>query len=44
MKPFWDAAKQRRLTVQHSTDCGQRYFYPRPFCLQCADPRQPYSD
>ncbi len=34
-KPFWDAAKQRKLIIQRCTDCQQRYFYPRPFCPRC---------
>ncbi len=34
-KPFWDATKQRRLLVQHCTQCNRHYFYPRPFCPHC---------
>jgi len=34
-KPFWDAAKQRKLRIQRCRDCTQHYFYPRPLCPQC---------
>jgi uncharacterized OB-fold protein len=34
-KPFWEAAKQRKLMVQRCKDCGQHYFYPRPLCPHC---------
>ncbi|CAM5204259.1 hypothetical protein ARD30_25345 [Bosea thiooxidans] len=33
--PFWEAASERRLTVQHCRACGAHQFYPRPFCLSC---------
>jgi hypothetical protein len=34
-RPFWEAAKQRRLVIQECGDCGTRYFYPRPLCPTC---------
>lgn len=34
-RPFWEAAKQRRLVIQACDDCGLRYFYPRPLCPGC---------
>jgi len=34
-KPYWDAAKQHQLRIQHCRDCGQHYFYPRPLCRHC---------
>jgi uncharacterized OB-fold protein len=34
-RPFWDAAKQGKLLIQHCGDCNQHYFYPRPLCPQC---------
>lgn len=33
--PFWEAAAQHRLLVQHCPRCGAYQFYPRPFCLAC---------
>jgi len=34
-QPFWDAARARRLIIQHCADCGRHQFYPRPFCAHC---------
>jgi uncharacterized OB-fold protein len=34
-KPFWDAAKQRKLLIQRCDDCGGHYFYARPLCPLC---------
>jgi len=34
-RPFWEAAKQRKLLIQRCGDCGQHYFYPRPLCPHC---------
>lgn len=34
-KPFWEAAKQRKLMIQRCADCQQHYFYPRPMCPHC---------
>ncbi|MBL7165700.1 MAG: Zn-ribbon domain-containing OB-fold protein [Dehalococcoidales bacterium] len=33
--PFWEAAQQHRLLIQHCPACGAHQFYPRPFCLAC---------
>lgn len=33
--PFWEAAAQHRLVIQHCPKCGAYQFYPRPFCLAC---------
>jgi uncharacterized protein len=34
-QPFWDAAVEHRLLISECHDCGQRFFYPRPFCPTC---------
>jgi uncharacterized OB-fold protein len=34
-RPFWAAARERRLILQRCVVCGHRQFYPRPFCLKC---------
>ena len=31
-RPFWEAAKQHRLTFQRCQACGTRVFYPRDTC------------
>ncbi len=34
-KPFWDAAKEEKLTFQKCQDCGANIFYPRIACPDC---------
>ncbi|MFD3585405.1 Zn-ribbon domain-containing OB-fold protein [Streptomyces sp. NPDC058683] len=34
--PFWEAAKGERLLIQRCRSCVRHYFYPRPFCPNCA--------
>jgi uncharacterized OB-fold protein len=38
-RPFWQAAKARKLLVQRCDDCGEHYFYPRPLCPHCLSRR-----
>ena len=33
--PFWEAAKQRRLSALRCGDCGRFQMPPTPFCPQC---------
>ncbi|GAA3228279.1 Zn-ribbon domain-containing OB-fold protein [Dactylosporangium siamense] len=32
---WWDATRERRLTVQRCAACGHHQHYPRPVCLAC---------
>lgn len=34
-RPFWDAARESRLMLQHCDDCGKVIFYPRLSCPHC---------
>lgn len=34
-RPFWQAAKDRRLTYQRCVDCDTVIFYPRRHCTSC---------
>lgn len=34
-EPYWDAAADGRLVVQHCGDCGERQLYPRIVCRHC---------
>ncbi|TPJ36996.1 zinc ribbon domain-containing protein [Mesorhizobium sp. B2-8-3] len=43
-KPFWDAAAEGRLTIQHCEDCGKAVFYPRPICPHCWGGRLVWKD
>lgn len=33
--PFWDAVKEGRLLIKHCNACGEKHYYPRPFCPKC---------
>lgn len=33
--PFWAAAKEGRLCIQHCEECGGAVFYPRRICPHC---------
>jgi uncharacterized OB-fold protein len=33
--PFWEAAANGRLLIQHCRGCGRHQFYPRPHCVRC---------
>jgi hypothetical protein len=34
-KPFWEAVNQRRLVLQHCTQCDTLLYPPKPKCLDC---------
>lgn len=34
-RPFWEAAKEHRLTIQKCRDCEKHIFYPRMACPYC---------
>jgi len=34
-RPFWDAARQHRLSIPRCRACGQHHFYPRELCPHC---------
>ncbi|MBO2447843.1 Zn-ribbon domain-containing OB-fold protein [Actinomadura barringtoniae] len=34
-EPWWDATRERRLTVQQCSACGERQHYPRAICTGC---------
>lgn len=34
-RPFWEAARDHRLTAQYCRSCQHAQFYPRPFCVKC---------
>ena len=33
--PFWKAAAERKLVIQHCKDCKKKIMYPRRFCPNC---------
>lgn len=34
-RPFWTAAKQRKLVMQKCKRCGILNFFPKPWCIEC---------
>lgn len=34
-RPYWDAAREHRLVLQHCRACGVCVHYPRPWCPAC---------
>lgn len=34
--PFWEGAADHELRIQRCRSCARHYFYPRPFCPDCA--------
>ena len=34
-RPFWDAARDHRLSIQKCKSCGKYHFYPRELCPHC---------
>lgn len=42
--PFWEAADEGRLMIQHCQDCGSAVFYPRPICPHCWSARLAWKD
>ncbi len=42
--PFWDAAGDGRLVLQHCDACGCAIFYPRSICPHCWSNRLRWQD
>jgi uncharacterized OB-fold protein len=38
-KPFWDAAAQNKLVMQHCQNCNAWVWTPRPLCNECGSDR-----
>ena len=36
-RPFWSAAKRRKLVMQKCSRCGTLNFYPKPWCIECGN-------
>jgi uncharacterized OB-fold protein len=43
-KPYWDAVRAGRLSIQRCDDCGAHVFYPRLFCPSCMSDRLTWTD
>lgn len=42
--PFWAAAAEDRLAIQHCADCGKAYHPPVGLCFNCASARLEFRD
>ena len=42
--PFWAAAREGRLVIQHCPACGQYQHYPRPWCTNCLHEEPEFVD
>ncbi|MFO1293801.1 MAG: Zn-ribbon domain-containing OB-fold protein [Rubrivivax sp.] len=43
-QPFWDAAREHRLVLQHCQACSKPIFYPRAACPHCGSDRLGWQD
>lgn len=42
-RPYWEFARQHRLSVQRCTHCGHRHFPPSPVCPACLSDDQSWQ-
>ncbi|WP_067822988.1 Zn-ribbon domain-containing OB-fold protein [Actinomadura kijaniata] len=43
-RPWWEATRERRLTVQRCLECGHRQHYPRALCTGCGGTALDFTD
>jgi uncharacterized OB-fold protein len=43
-RPFWTAAKERRLVLQRCAQCGTFNFHPKPWCIECGSRDLAWTD
>lgn len=43
-RPFWTAAKNRKLVLQKCSRCGTCNFHPKPWCIECGCRDIPWSE
>jgi uncharacterized OB-fold protein len=43
-RPFWDAAREHRLSLQRCAACGRHVYYPRTLCPHCGDSDLAWTD
>ena len=43
-RPYWDAARERRLVIRRCRDCGAKHFMARHLCPQCWSDRLDWID
>jgi len=43
-RPFWAAAKNRKLMLQKCARCGTTSFFPKPWCVECGCRDIPWTE
>ena len=43
-RPFWTAAKNRRLVLQKCARCATFNFHPKPWCIECGSRELAWTD
>lgn len=43
-RPFWDAAREHRLSLQRCAACGRHCYYPRALCPHCGGSDLAWTD
>jgi uncharacterized OB-fold protein len=43
-RPFWTAAKNRKLVLQKCARCGTTHFQPKPWCVECGCRDIPWTE
>jgi len=43
-RPFWTAAKNRKLVLQKCQHCGTFNFHPKPWCIECGSRELVWTD
>lgn len=43
-EPFWAAAREHRLVIQHCPRCDRLQHFPRPWCTACLNDRMEWTD
>lgn len=43
-RPLIEAWREGRLRIQHCQDCGNAFYFPRPFCPNCWSARVEWRD
>ena len=43
-RPFWTAAKNRKLVLQKCQRCGTFNFHPKPWCIECGSRELVWTD
>ncbi len=43
-RPFWTAAKHKKLVLQKCSKCSTFNFFPKPWCVECGSRDLPWTE